>query len=80
MTIEEIKESFGDTVHLIDGIPAILFDELYPIERLKRTTRQLLDLFAGQLILGISDEMSSTGNIDRIRTVIELVDDHNAKQ
>ena len=40
-------------------------------------TEKVIDLFAGHLILGISDEMSSTGNIDRIKYVGEIVDKHN---
>ena len=63
---------------LVDGIAALLFDEMYPLEMLKQQTEQLIDLFAGKLILGISDEMSSTGNIDRIKFITELVDKYNA--
>lgn len=79
VTLQEIKEAFGDDVYLVDGIAALLFDEMYPIEMLKEQTEQIIDMFAGQLILGISDEMSSTGNIDRIKYVGEIVDRHNAR-
>ena len=78
MTLEEIKAAFGDQVGLVDGIAAVLFDETYPLEMLKEQTERLIELFAGKLILGISDEMSSTGNIDRIKYVGEIVDRHNA--
>lgn len=79
VTIEEIKAALGDEICLIDGIAALLFDEMYPIEQLKQQTEHLIELFAGKLILGISDEMSSTGNIDRVKYVGEIVDKHNAK-
>lgn len=79
VTLEEVKQALGDDVDLIDGIPAVLFDETYPIEMLKECTQKVIDLFAGHLVLGISDEMSSTGNIDRIKTVGEIVDNHNSK-
>ena len=39
---------------------------------------KLIDLFAGKLILGISDEMASHGNIDRVKFITELVEKHNA--
>lgn len=78
VTLEEIKAAFGDQVGLVDGIAAVLFDETYPLEMLKEQTERLIELFAGKLILGISDEMSSTGNIDRIKYVGEIVDRHNA--
>ena len=78
VTLEEIKAGLGDQVGLVDGIAAILFDEMYPLEMLEDQARRLIDLFAGKLILGISDEMSSTGNIDRIKYITELVDKYNA--
>ena len=78
-TAEQIKQHLGDKVALIDGIAATLFDEIYPIEMLEAQARQIIDLFAGKLILGISDEMSSTGNIDRVKFITDLVDDYNAK-
>jgi len=78
VTLEEIKEALGDEVFLIDGIPAILFDEIYPIQQLEAMVEKLIDLFAPKLILGISDEMSSTGDIERIRFVGEIVDKYNA--
>ena len=78
VTLEEVKSALGDDVFLIDGIAAILFDDSWPEQMLVDQTRQLLELFAGKLILGISDEMSSTGNIERVRLVGRIVDDWNA--
>lgn len=78
VTIDEIKEALGDEVFLIDGIPAILFDDIYPEQQLLDTVKELIDKFAPRLILGISDEMSSTGNIERIKLVRDYVDAYNA--
>jgi hypothetical protein len=36
-----------------------------------------MDLFAPKLILGISDEISSTGDVDRIKIVGAIVDKFN---
>ena len=41
--------------------------------------QKILDLFAPHLILGISDEISSTGEIERIRLVGRMVDEYNKK-
>lgn len=79
VTLEEVKEALGDEVFLIDGIAAVLFDETYPVEMLVEQTKQVIELFAPKLILGISDEMSSTGNIERIRIVGDIVDEYNKK-
>lgn len=78
VTVEEMKEALGDDVFLIDGIAAILFDDIYPEEQLVEQTKKIIELFAPKLVLGISDEMSSTGNIDRIKLVGQIVDDYNA--
>jgi hypothetical protein len=55
-----------------------LFDDIYPEEQLLDTVKELIDKFAPRLILGISDEMSSTGNIERIKLVRDFVDAYNA--
>lgn len=78
VTLEEMKECLGDDIYLVDGIAAVLFDESYPLEDLKKQTERLIDLFAPKLILGISDEISSTGDLERIKYVGEIVDDYNA--
>ena len=79
VTLEEIKAGLGDDMVLVDGIPAVFFDEIYPIETLVECTHKLIELFAPRLILGISDEISSTGDIERIRIVGDIVDTYNAK-
>ena len=78
VTLEEVKEALGDEIFLIDGLPAILFDTLYPVSMLEEFTYRLIELFAPRLILGISDEISSTGDIERLRVVGRIVDEYNA--
>jgi hypothetical protein len=78
VTLEEIKEALGNEIYLIDGIPAILFDKIFAEKELIECTKKLIKLFAPKLILGISDEISSTGDIERIRIVGKIVDDYNA--
>ena len=79
VTVEQVKEALGDEIFLIDGLAAVLFSDLYPLEDLKHQTRQLLEQFEGQLVLGISDEFPSDGNLDRILTVRDMVEEFNAK-
>ena len=78
VTLEEMHEALGDMV-LLDGIPAVLFDDTYSEAELEACVRKILDLFAPNLILGISDEMSSMGDIERIRMVGRIVDEYNAQ-
>lgn len=79
VTLQEVKKAFGDDLFLIDGIAALLFEDSYPLEQLERQVKEALELFAPRLILGISDEISSLGNLDRIKFVGDMVDDYNAK-
>lgn len=77
VTLEEIKEALGDDLFLMDGIPAIYFDDTYSEETLIACTEKIIDMFAPKLILGISDEISSTGDIERVRLIDRLVDSYN---
>jgi len=78
VTLKEARAAM-DGILLVDGIAAILFDETYPLKMLKDQVLECLHLFEGQLVLGISDEMSSTGTLDRIERVRDMVEEFNAK-
>jgi hypothetical protein len=78
VTLEEVKQGLGDEVFLMDGIPAVYFDETFPLQTLVDCVHRLIELFAPRLVLGISDEMSSTGDLERVRVVGQIVDDYNA--
>ena len=78
MTLEQVKDALGDEVFLLDGIPAVYFDTTFPVSVLQECTHKLIELFAPKLILGISDELSSRGDIERIRVVAEIVNEYNA--
>jgi hypothetical protein len=77
VTLDEVKEALGDEMVLLDGIPAIYFDETFSEETLVDCAQTIIDLFAPNLVLGISDEISSTGDLARIRVVGEIVDAYN---
>lgn len=77
VTPEEMKAALGDDVYLVDGIAAVLFEPTFPLEELERQTRKIIELFAPKLVLGISDEMPSRGDIERVRFVGEIVEEYN---
>ncbi len=79
VTLEEIRTALGDEMFLLDGIPAVYFDDTYSVDVLIECTYQLIDLFAPRLVLGISDEISSTGDIERIRIVGDIVNEYNTQ-
>lgn len=78
VTLEEVKEALGDEIFLLDGIPAVYFDRTFTDDDLSACAEKVIELFAPRLVLGISDEMSSQGDIERIRLVGQIVDDYNA--
>ena len=80
VTLEEVKEALGDDIFLLDGIPAIYFDNTFSVETLTECVHKIIDLFAPKLVLGVSDEISSTGDIERVRLVGEIVDAYNAER
>ncbi len=77
VTLEEAKAALGD-MYLLDGIPAVYFDATFSEQELLDCARKCIDLFAPHLILGVSDEVSFNGDIERVRRVGDLVDEYNA--
>lgn len=77
VTLEEVRDALGDRI-MLDGIPCTDFLPATPLESLIENTRKCLDYFAPNLVLGISDEISPIGDIERVRRVSELVADVNA--
>ncbi len=76
VTIEEIKEALGDNMILLDGIPMTCFLPHEPIEELETYTRKIIELFAPNLVLGISDEPSPVCDIERVRMVVDIVNEY----
>ena len=77
VTLEETKATLGD-MYLLDGIPAIYFEHTYSEQTLLDCARRCIELFAPRLVLGISDEISSHGDIERVRAVGRVVEEYNA--
>jgi hypothetical protein len=74
MTLEQIKEAVGDKIIVVDLLPVISFLSNYSLGELMDFTKKVIDLFAPKLILGISDELSATGQIERVEAISEYLD------
>lgn len=72
--VEPLPEPYGGM-----SLPEIYFDETFPVSVLKECVHRIIELFAPKLVLGISDEISSTGDTERVRVVAEIVDGYNAR-
>ncbi len=75
MTLEQIKAAVGDTIVCLDLLPAIHFLPHYSLQTAVDFARRVLDMFAPRLILGISDEISQVGEIEKVEAIGELVDE-----
>ncbi len=76
VTLEEIKAGLGEEMILLDGIPATHFLPNVSYQELERFTKQLIDMFAPNLVLGISDEISPPGDIEKVRFISQIVADY----
>lgn len=74
VSLEEIEEALKDRVCL-DGIPAIYFLPIYPVEKLISCAQRIVEIFYPRLILGISDEIPPDGDIERVRMIGKLIDE-----
>ena len=74
MTLEMIKGAVGDSMVVLDLLPAIDFLPNHKTEDLLDFTRRAVDMFAPRLILGISDEISQPGEIEKVEAITELLD------
>ena len=74
ITLEEIKAAVGEQLVCLDLLPAIHFLPEYPLREVVEFARRAIEMFAPRLILGVSDEISQVGQIEKIEAVGELVD------
>lgn len=79
VTLEQVRDALGDLI-LVDGIPCTDFLPSEPIESLVANTRKCIEYFAPSLVLGISDEISPVGDIERVRLVSEMCAAYSKKE
>jgi hypothetical protein len=79
VSIEELRNAMKGMI-LVDGIPAILFLPTVDNKELRRFTFELLDAFAPNIILGISDLLPVNGDIEKVRFIGEILMDYSPKR
>ena len=78
VTLEQVRDALGDDQILIDGVPCTDFLPSEPIESLRSNVRKCIEYFHPYLVLGISDEISPVGDIERVRLVSEICAEYDA--
>jgi|LSQX01.3.fsa_nt_gb hypothetical protein len=71
--LEELCDAMAGKL-MLDGIPCVHFLPNFPVSDLESCVERLLELQAPRLILGISDEISPPGDIERVRLVSEMIE------
>ncbi|MBI2433616.1 MAG: hypothetical protein HYV26_12185 [Candidatus Hydrogenedentes bacterium] len=79
VTLEEMRDTLEGHI-LLDGIPCTDFLPETPVESLLENTEKCIEYFAPRLILGISDELSPVGDIERVRMVSEFIEQRRPVQ
>lgn len=72
VTPEELKSAIGEKI-LLDGIPAIFFLPSYSYRELEEFTLKIIKIFSPNLILGISDELPPSGDIEKVRFISNIL-------
>ena len=73
MSLELIRRHVPENMVVLDLIPAILFLPSYSVQDVVDFAKRAIDMFAPRLILGVSDEISPTGQIEKIAAVSEYM-------
>ncbi|MFW6155996.1 MAG: hypothetical protein ACOC7J_01650, partial [Armatimonadota bacterium] len=71
--LETMCDAMGDKI-MLDGIPCVHFLPDFPVGDLEECVERLLELQGPRLILGISDEISPPGDIERVRHVAGMIE------
>jgi hypothetical protein len=75
--LERLCDAMGEKI-MLDGIPCVHFLPDFPLQELEECVATLLERQAPRLILGISDEISPPGEIERVRRVTQIIEESSA--
>lgn len=81
-TLKELRDGFGSNITIFGGIPAIILSENQTNETDFRNfvKKTLQTIGNGQrYILGVSDNVPPDANIERLRTITDMVNEHSEK-
>ena len=73
VTLEELQEAIGNKI-MLDGVPSILFLPEYSNDYVCEYAQKVLEMFAPNLILGVSDELSPNGDIRKVEMLARMVE------
>ena len=72
-TPEEVRDALGDRMKCWCGVPASLFCDSTPVEKIIEMSRHIIDVLGGRLILNVADQLPPNADIDKVEAVSRLV-------
>jgi len=75
VTVEEVKQAFGDELILVDGIPYWHFLPEVSMDEFEQITKKVIETFSDRLILAISDELPPLGEIRKMHRVPMIIEE-----
>ena len=72
VTLEELQESVGNKT-LLDVIPSIIFLPQYSMDYFKEYVQKVLEMFAPNIIVGVSDEVSPNGQMAKLEMMGKII-------
>jgi len=78
VTTKQLREAWGDKITIWGGLPTVIFEPNYSDEEFSTYVINLLrEIVPGNnFIVGMGDNFPIDGNVDRIRRVVELIDEY----
>ena len=78
VTMKEFRQQMGDEVTLWGGIPSVLFEPMYSDEDFDAYVKNLFKEMAPgyRFVVGMGDNLPFDGDINRVRRVVELIDQY----
>jgi len=78
VTMKEFRRELGDEVTIWGGIPSILFEPMYSDEDFDNYIKNMFREMAPgyRFIVGMGDNLPFDGDINRVRRVVELIDQY----
>ncbi len=74
VTLEEFRKALGDRIIVLDGIPSTIFTHYFTDAQFDKLVKNVLDAFAPNIVLGVSDEYSPNGLFSRLKRVAGIVE------
>jgi hypothetical protein len=78
VALDEIRQLVGDEILVLGGVPGAMFAPPFTADDMRRHVLEIIRLHkdSGRFMLGVADQVPPNGDIQLVRLVRELVEEH----